>query len=606
MLPGNPNGMIFLKVVTEDGATKTIRCEPSTTIAEIKEQFSYRFNPDEHRICFADGRVGDENTSISVYGVEQNAFIYLRNKNLTQRRASAGPRPAWADTGVQSTVIGEKPVLDAEPGESEKTRISKLRNFISHFLKRRPSPQQLVDAKILNEAPVTATNKQPNFEDIQRCIEWIRKYAMHTEGVFRVSGSAQDNTAFADKLVNHKLDIEQFTPEQLSPHAVTTGLKIYMREKTAPVIPYKYYKEYMENYRRGNKTAEAVRQNCQHMISTLPENNRRILVMLCKFLKDLAVFESENKMNPHNLGVVFGPTLMRTESTGLESLTECDSQIAVVEELIVHINEVDLSAVIPPESVPSACGSAAATKKPMGGAAGGPKPGLKSSSSAALTPPPMLTIPAGGRMLKSTAAGPADAKKPAGPNSPTQQLTSPKTAAPAPGVPSPTLQGPPTSASPKPPGAMALGPASPTSNPPPMQLPPGSRPPVGAAPTPGKPPMGHAPVPSAVAAPQPTGSKLKLVPKFKVNVRGASAATVPQPQTPTGDEPSSPIPDVIQQEIVAALSTPNDIQKTKAAAAQLSTMFESNPRDATEMFTADIGNAAGFILLLGRNIAMSN
>ena len=202
----------------------------------------------------------------------QNAFIYLRNKNLTQRRGSLGPRPAWADTGLQSTVLGEKPVPDNESDESDKGRMAKLRQFISHFLKRRPSPQQLVDAKILNEAPVTNTTMQPNFEDVQRCIEWLRKYAMRAEGLFRVSGSAQENTVFSAKLVNHKLDIENYTPDKLSPHAVTTGLKIYFREKTAPVIPYKYYKEYMENYRKSDKSANAVRQNCQHMISTLPES----------------------------------------------------------------------------------------------------------------------------------------------------------------------------------------------------------------------------------------------------------------------------------------------------------------------------------------------
>jgi len=593
MLPGNPNGMIFLKVVTEDGATKTIRCEPSTTIAEIKEQFSYRLNPNEHRICFADGRVGEENSPIGQYGVEQNAFIFLRNKNLTQRRGSVGPRPAWAETGLQSTVISEKPVLD----DDADGRMGKLKQFISHFLKRRPSPQQLVDAKILNEAPVVNNSAPPNFEDIQRSIEWLRRYALRVEGLFRVSGSAQENTNFCDKLVNHKLDIESYTPDRLNPHAVTTGLKIYFREKTAPVIPYKYYKEYMDNYRRSDKSAESVRQNCQHMISTLPENNRRILVFLCKFLSELATHESENKMNTHNLGVVFGPTLMRTESTGLESLTECDTQIAIVEELIMHINEIDPSAVVSPDSVPSACGSAnaAAPKAPLvnrySSVSAAPK--LISTSQPApsggvTAPPPMLMVPKNGPGPKMMRPNPgerktsyAGARPPVNQNQ--QQQQPPKMPAPGPTPGSPTVARPPEM-----PGG--------------QPMPPGMRP-QGAGPTPGKPPMGHAPVPGAGPSsgqPIAPGNKLKLVPKFKVTPRAAGTGA---PQTPTGSQNRSA--GGIQQEMQAALAAPNDLQKTKTVAAQLSNMFETQPQETSDMLNSDIATTANFILLLGRCIATS-
>jgi len=583
MLPGNPNGMIFLKVVTEDGATKTIRCEPSTTIAEIKEQFSYRLNPNEHRICFADGRVGEENSPIGMYGVEQNAFIYLRNKNLSARRGSLGPRPAWADTGLQSTVIGEKPGM----ADDDESRMTKLKSFISHFLKRRPSPQQLVDAKILAEAPLQNTSAQPNFDDIQRCIEWLRKYAMRTEGLFRVSGSAQENTNFSDKLVNHKLDIESYTPDKLNPHAVTTGLKIYFREKTAPVIPYKYYKEYMDNYRNSDKSAESVRRNCQRLVSTLPENNRRILITLCKFLSELATHENENKMNTHNLGVVFGPTLMRTESTGLESLTECDTQIAIVEELIMHINDIDVNTVASPDSVPSACGSAnapATTPGPANRFGAGPKPPSASQSSTGMmtAPPPMLMVPKNGVKLRSVSA--AVDRKPSTAASSRPIVANQQT-------PKTPDGGPPTSPSGRTDKAMP-----PQFGAPSQQAHSGVRPPGGAAPSGGKPPMGHAPVPGVNQSQQAPGSKIKLVPKFKVSPRSGGPQTPTSTQTPTGSGG-------VQQEIHAALAAPNDLQKAKVAAASLSSMFETRPQEANDILSSDIATTASFILLLGRCVA---
>jgi len=174
--------LIVVKVVLDDGSTKTIRCEPTTTIAEIKEQFSYRYNPQDHRICFADGRVGDESMVIGAYRIEEGAVLYLRNKQLSVPHnvepddvrkpswinnaggqqlgvpsASSAPAPAHSasssDLSARKTKMGPAEVVDVEHEADSKIRVTKLKTFLSHFLRRRPNADELIKAKIIEEAP---------------------------------------------------------------------------------------------------------------------------------------------------------------------------------------------------------------------------------------------------------------------------------------------------------------------------------------------------------------------------------------------------------------------------------------------------------------------
>ena len=659
---------------------------PSSPFSHLKNIFSSSHTP--HRICFADGRVGDESAPISAYGLEQNAFIYLRNKNLTQQRAPApsvagapAPMPAhpagapaggpaaaapaahatpghgWGAQTPPKTVPSEpKPVADVTDDETGKSRISKLRQFISHFLRRRPSPQQLVDAKILPEKPAGDALAQPDYDQVRRCIEWLRKHAVTTEGLFRVSGSAQDNLNFAAKLVAHTLDIEAYGPDKLSPHTVTTGLKVYLREKTLPVIPYKFYKDYMAQFRQGDRSADAVRRNCQNLVATLPENNRRILSLIVVFLKEVAAHENENKMNPHNLGVVFGPTLMRAESTGVESLAECESQSALVEELIRYIQDINTDSATAPAAAAAAAGGAAASQptQPVGAAPTSPKPLPKPQTTAAATVPPQLPhpTPAGPGRPPAFAARPGQHPTPRGPAGlPAGRAPAPgaQPAAPAGGpklppalhkpapVPgavvsagAPVRKGPPALAKPAPvpgqPVPRAQSPQSPQmlrTAPAVLHAGPGAggaphAPPKGLPTPPGKamPPAGHAP---RVGAPQPQQhpgpqqpqSKVKVVPKFRVGSPSPASTTAPAPAQHSAPAPGpAPVPVCVdgvdlQNEMHAALAAPADAQKTQSAAAAISGMFAAKPQEAADMLARDTAATTRFVFLLGHSIAAS-
>ena len=404
------------------------------TMAQIKERFASRFSPDEvsqrtpihthiahaaiqhassccfgvgqHRLCFADGRVGDDTMAIGAYRMDGSPTLYLRHKqqcvphnvepddvrkpNTTtwyntgqqspappQRQAAKGKKHKQPDaqaaadaqslsslqsftctgttaaagtgTGTNAEVdatftpdaypkSADKPVLDVEEGTDSKTRMTKLKAFLAHFMRRRPNADDLLRAKIIEENPAVPL-VQPTLAAVRLCCDWLAANALDAEGLFRVSAARGENEAVAESLVTGQTLFDKDPGAGGVPpnvHSVATGLKIYLRERTYPLVPYNYYKNYQALVARSDGSEEATMAILQNLVSALPANNQMIVLYLFKFLHKLADHEDKNKMNARNLGVVFGPVIVRTTVNGMQSLEECQAQNTLAQNLVYY------------------------------------------------------------------------------------------------------------------------------------------------------------------------------------------------------------------------------------------------------------------------------
>lgn len=94
--------------------------------------------------------------------------------------------------------------VDNEPDKGVK--MSKLRQFLNHFIKRRPAPETLVNAKILPEGSVPKGNEPlpyPKMEVIERTCKWIAENAMEVEGIFRIPGKTNEVNIIAASLLKN-------------------------------------------------------------------------------------------------------------------------------------------------------------------------------------------------------------------------------------------------------------------------------------------------------------------------------------------------------------------------------------------------------------------
>lgn len=71
-------------------------------------------------------------------------------------------------------------------------------------------------------------------------------------------------------------------------------------------------------YRGGSKKER--KKQIIFVVNHLPEANRRVLKMLTRHLNKVSALGKENLMNPKNMAIVFGPTLLRPKTETAETL----------------------------------------------------------------------------------------------------------------------------------------------------------------------------------------------------------------------------------------------------------------------------------------------
>ncbi|XP_061642234.1 rho GTPase-activating protein 9 isoform X3 [Phyllopteryx taeniolatus] len=199
---------------------------------------------------------------------------------------------------------------------------------------------------------------------VRLCAETVEKRGLDTDGIYRVSG----NLAVIQKLrylVNHeravttdgrymfpaelvqeeKLNLDESEWEDI--HVITGALKLFFRELPEPLVPYGFFSDVVDTVKTSDYADKVERLTS--VVHSLPQPNHDTLQFICRHLKRWArsvllsassrpilafplhavplaleragptgasrVLEHSdaNRMTTQNIGIVFGPTLLRPE-----------------------------------------------------------------------------------------------------------------------------------------------------------------------------------------------------------------------------------------------------------------------------------------------------
>ncbi|RVE75519.1 hypothetical protein OJAV_G00017670 [Oryzias javanicus] len=175
--------------------------------------------------------------------------------------------------------------------------------------------------------------KRPMVVDM--CIQEIEARGLQSEGLYRLSGFSEliEDVKLAFDRDGEKADISSSAYEDIN--IITGALKLYFRELPIPLITYDAYPRFIEAAKISDP--EKLLESLHEALKLLPPAHCETLRYLMGHLKRVTQYEKENLMSSENLGIVFGPTLMR--APGLDAMTALNDiryQRLVVETLIAH------------------------------------------------------------------------------------------------------------------------------------------------------------------------------------------------------------------------------------------------------------------------------
>ncbi|KAI4809497.1 hypothetical protein KUCAC02_018374 [Chaenocephalus aceratus] len=192
---------------------------------------------------------------------------------------------------------------------------------------------------------------------IKKCTSEIESRALNIKGIYRVNGAKSRVEKLCQAFENGK-DLVELS--DLSPHDIGNVLKLYLRQLPEPLILYRYYndiiglakecqrvivEEAADKPKTGEKGDASVGLNrvlfkIRDLLRQLPAANYRTLRFLIAHLHKVTEQAEENKMTASNLGIIYGPTLVKPRQTdaevSLSSLVDYPYQALMVQRLSRH------------------------------------------------------------------------------------------------------------------------------------------------------------------------------------------------------------------------------------------------------------------------------
>uniref|UniRef100_A0A8C9XLL6 SLIT-ROBO Rho GTPase-activating protein 3 n=1 Tax=Sander lucioperca TaxID=283035 RepID=A0A8C9XLL6_SANLU len=194
---------------------------------------------------------------------------------------------------------------------------------------RKPRPRSMYNHKLFNGNMETfiKDSGQPIPLVVESCIRYINLYGLQQQGIFRVPGSQVEvndiKNSFErgeDPLIDDQNDHDI--------NSVAGVLKLYFRGLENPLFPKERFLDFIS-------TITERAHHIQQITVTLSRTIIIVMRYLFAFLNHLSQYSDENMMDPYNLAICFGPTLMPIPDG--QDPVACQAHVnEVIKTIIIH------------------------------------------------------------------------------------------------------------------------------------------------------------------------------------------------------------------------------------------------------------------------------
>ncbi|XP_003973739.2 SLIT-ROBO Rho GTPase-activating protein 2 isoform X1 [Takifugu rubripes] len=251
---------------------------------------------------------------------------YLSKPSLAKRRANQQETEQFYFTKLKEFLEGRNLItkLEAKHDLIEKTM----------------GESQKTDCCLASRQRNSTVRKQDSAEAIPlmvaSCIRFISRHGLQHEGIFRVSGSQVE----VNDIKNAFERGEDPLAGDQNDHAMDSiagVLKLYFRGMDQALFPKDVFHDLISCVSMESLQDRAV--HVKKVLQSLPSKTLIIMRYLFAFLNHLSQYSEENMMDPYNLAICFGPTLM--------SVPEGHDQVSCQ----AHVNELIKTIIIHHDSI---------------------------------------------------------------------------------------------------------------------------------------------------------------------------------------------------------------------------------------------------------------
>ncbi|XP_016398009.1 rho GTPase-activating protein 42 isoform X2 [Sinocyclocheilus rhinocerous] len=180
---------------------------------------------------------------------------------------------------------------------------------------------------------------EAGFNFVRKCIELVETRGINTMGLYRIGGVNSKVQRLMTSVFAAKAPADMdLDPDTWDNKTITSGLKNYLRCLAEPLMTYRLHKDFIMAVKSDDQNYRVCAVHA--LVHKLPDKNKDMLDILIKHLHVVSTHSQKNLMTVSNLGVIFGPTLMRSQEETVAAMMNIKFQNIVVEILIENYDKI--------------------------------------------------------------------------------------------------------------------------------------------------------------------------------------------------------------------------------------------------------------------------
>ncbi|KAK6742410.1 hypothetical protein RB195_009965 [Necator americanus] len=192
------------------------------------------------------------------------------------------------------------------------------------------------------------------FEFVQQCIAFLEERGIREQGLYRNCGV----TSKVQKLMQLGLDKRKsngdklnFNDDEWEIKTISSAVKTFLRNLPEPLMTFEQHSLFINAAKMDDRRTRV--DHIHYYVHKLPASHKSMLEIVIRHLRKVADRCSENLMTVGNLGVCFGPTLLRPKEETMAAIMDIKFCNVVVEVLIAHCEHI--FGTEPPKSIGQPC-----------------------------------------------------------------------------------------------------------------------------------------------------------------------------------------------------------------------------------------------------------